>query len=80
MAPEVTIQVFFKMLSHAVLSRGCHNITLYYQYYSKQEGQEMWLLWGEKVLIKEMWLNIYLTEILNNEHAMANENNTKIQT
>ena len=25
----------------------------------------MWLLWGEKVLIREIWLTIYLTEMLN---------------
>ena len=25
----------------------------------------MWLLWEEKVLIREIWLNIYLTEMLN---------------
>ena len=28
----------------AGLPRDCHNITFYYQYYNKQEGQEMWLL------------------------------------
>jgi len=34
-------------LSTAGLPRDCHNVTLYYQYYSEQEGQE-------KVLIREM--------------------------
>ena len=43
---------------------------LQYQYYSKQEGQEMWLLWGEKVLIMEMSLNIYLTEMLNSNRKL----------
>ena len=53
------LKLQFKMLSTAVLNRNCHNITLYYQYYSKQECQEMWLLWREKVLIREIWLNIF---------------------
>ena len=35
-------------LSPAVLPRDCHNITLYYKNYSKQEGQEMWLLWERR--------------------------------
>ena len=48
-----------KMLGVAYLLQcftrtDCHNKTLYYQYYSKQEGQEMWLLCGEKVLIMEI--------------------------
>ena len=45
-----------KMLGDAPagLPRDCHNITFYYQYYNKQEGQEMWPLWGEKVLISEI--------------------------
>ena len=41
-------------LSTAGLHGDCGNIIFYYQYYSKQEGQEMWLLWGEKVLIREI--------------------------
>ena len=32
---------------------------------TKQEGEEMLLLWEDKVLIREIWLNIYLTEMLN---------------
>ena len=38
-----------KMLGNADLlqffPRDCHNITLYYKYYSKQDSPEMWLLW-----------------------------------
>ena len=62
------------MLGDTYLLQGfpgdCHNITLYYQYYSKQEGQEMWLLWGEKVLIRQIWLNIYFTEMLNSNRKL----------
>ena len=41
-----------------------------YQCYSKQEGQEMWLLCGEKILIRETWMNIYLTEMLNSNKKL----------
>ena len=51
---KITKQDVRGCLSTAGLPRDCGNITLYYQYYSKQEGQEMWFLWGEKVLIREM--------------------------
>ena len=51
---KITKQNVRGCLSTAVLPRDCGNITLYYQYYSKQEGQEMWLLWGVNVLIREM--------------------------
>ena len=51
---KITKQDVRGCLSTAGLPRDCGNITLYYQYYSKQEGQEMWLLYGEKVLIREM--------------------------
>ena len=54
MASKITKQDFRGCLSTAVLLRDCGNITIYYQYYSKQEGQEMWLLLGEKVLIREI--------------------------
>ena len=30
----------------------------------------MWLLWGEKVLTRESWLNIYLTETLNSNRKL----------
>ena len=30
----------------------------------------MWLLWGEKVLIREILVNIYLTEILNSNRKL----------
>ena len=35
------LKLQFNMLSTAVLTRNCQNNTLRYQYYSKQEGQEM---------------------------------------
>ena len=35
------LKLQFNMLSTAVLTRNCQNNTLHYQYYSKQEGQEM---------------------------------------
>ena len=54
MASKITKQDVRGCLSPAVSHRDCHNKTLYNQYYSKQEGQEMWLLWGEKVLIMEI--------------------------
>ena len=31
----------------------------------------MWLLWEEKVLIREIWLNIYLPEMLNSNRKFA---------
>ena len=54
MASKITKQDVRGCLSPPGLPRDCHNITLYYQYYSKQEGQEMWLLLGEKVSIREI--------------------------
>ena len=51
---KITKQDVRGCLSTAGLPRDCGNITLYYQYYNKQEGQEMWLLWGMNVLIREM--------------------------
>ena len=54
MESKITKQGVRGCLSTAGLHMDCGNITLYYQYYSKQEGQEMWLLWGENVLIKEI--------------------------
>ena len=54
MASKITKQDVRGCLSPAVLPRDCDNITLYYQYYSKQEGEEMWLLWEEKVLIRKI--------------------------
>ena len=54
MASKITKQEVRGCLSTAVLPRDCHNITLYYQYYSRQHGQEMWLLWRENVLIREI--------------------------
>jgi len=30
----------------------------------------MWLLWGDNVLIREIGLNIYLTEMLNNNRTL----------
>ena len=62
MASKITKQDVRGCLSPAVLPWDCHNITFYY---SKQQGQEMWFVWGEKVLIKDILLNIYLTEMLN---------------
>ena len=53
MASKITKQIVRGCLSRPGLPKDCHNITLYYQYYSKQEGQEMWLLWGKKVLIRK---------------------------
>ena len=38
---KITKQDVRGCLSTAGLARDCDNITLYYQYYSKQEGQEM---------------------------------------
>ena len=49
MASKITKQDVGGCLSHAVLPQACNNITLCYQYYNKQMGQEIWLLWGEKV-------------------------------
>ena len=45
-----------KMLEGAylLLPRDCHNITLYYQYFSKQHGLEKWFLWGENALIGDI--------------------------
>ena len=63
MVSDVTKQDVRGCISPAVLTRNCHNmiftsdchnITLYNQYYSKQEGQDVWFLWGEKVLIGEI--------------------------
>ena len=51
---KITKQDVRGCLSTAGFPRDCGNITFYYQYYSKQEGQEMWLLLGEKVLIREI--------------------------
>ena len=45
----------------------------YYQYYSMQEGQKMCLLWEEKVLIREIWLNIYLREMLNSNRKLITQ-------
>jgi len=54
MESKITKQDVRGYLSTAWLPRDCGNMTVYYQYYGKQEGQEMWLLWGEKVLIREI--------------------------
>ena len=70
MASKITKQDVRGYLSPAVIPKDCHNITLYYQYYSKQKGKEMWLLWGKKVLIWENLLNIYLTEMLNRNRKL----------
>ena len=70
MESKTTKQDVMGCLSTAGLPRDCGNISFYYQYYSKQEGQEMWLLWGEKVLIREILLNIYLNEILNGNRKL----------
>jgi len=49
-ASKFTKQDVRGCLSTAACPKDHHNITLYYQYYSKQEGLEMGLFWGEKVL------------------------------
>ena len=49
MASKITKQDVRGCLSPAVLPWDCHNITC-----TKQEGEEMWLLWEEKVLIREI--------------------------
>jgi hypothetical protein len=51
MASKITKQDIRGCLSYAVLPRDCHNITCIF---TKQEGKEMWLLWEEKVLIREI--------------------------
>ena len=48
-----------------MLPGDCLNITLYY--YSKHE---VWLLRGEKVLIREISLNVYATEMLNSNRKI----------
>ena len=65
MASNITKQDVRRCLSTAV--QDCHTITLYYL---KQDGQEMWLIWGEKVLIREIWLNIDLSEMLNGNRKL----------
>ena len=50
-------------LSTAVLPRGCGNITIYYNY--NKHYQNVWLLWGGKVLIIEIGLKMYATKMLN---------------
>jgi len=47
MVSKITKQDVRECLSPPGLPRDCHNITVYYWYYSKPEGQEMWLLWGD---------------------------------
>ena len=49
MTSKITKQACRGCLSTAVFPKDCHNIILYY--YSKHE---VWFLWGEKVLIREI--------------------------
>ena len=51
------------MLISCSASQGLSQYNLYFVL--SKEGEEMLLLWEEKVLIREIWLNIYLTEMLN---------------
>ena len=70
MESKITKQDVRGGLSTVGLPRDCGIITIYYQYYSKQE---MWLLWGEKVLIRDIWLNTYLTEMLNSNRKCIDQ-------